>query len=59
MPGLSMNPTIKDKDIADIATYIRHAWSNRSALVEEEFIKAARAKTKGRNGIPYTEKDFK
>lgn len=59
MPGLSMNPTIKDKDIADIVTFIRHAWSNRSDLVPESFIKEARQQTKDRQGIPYTEKDFK
>lgn len=58
MPGLSMNPTITDQDIADILTFIRHAWSNRSSQIEQDFIKDARKETDDRQGIPYTEKDF-
>ena len=58
MPGFSTNPTIVDKDIADILTFVRHAWSNRSSAVDEKLIKETREKTKERNGLPYTEKDF-
>jgi mono/diheme cytochrome c family protein len=59
MPGLGANPTITDKDLADIVTYIRHAWSNRSPLVEEATVEEIRAATKEREGALYTEADFK
>ena len=55
MPGLSMNPTISDKDIADILTFVRHAWSNRSGPVKESFIQESRENTKKQGGVPYTE----
>ena len=58
MPGLSMNPTISDRDIADILTFIRHAWSNRSGKVEESFIKESRETTRKQGGVPYTEKEL-
>ena len=58
MPGLSMNPTISDRDIADILTFIRHAWSNRSGKVEESFIKETRETTRKQGGVPYTEKEL-
>ena len=58
MPGLSMNPTVSDKDIADILTFIRHAWSNRSGKVEQSFIQESREKTKKQGGVPYTEKQL-
>jgi len=53
MPGLSMNPTISDQDIADILTFTRHAWSNRSTLVNESFIKESREKSQDQQGVPY------
>jgi mono/diheme cytochrome c family protein/glucose/arabinose dehydrogenase len=58
MPGLSMNPTISDQDIADILTYTRHAWSNRSNPVEESFIKESREKNKSQQGVPYKESEL-
>ena len=58
MPGLSMNPTISDKDIADILTFTRHAWSNRSSLVNESFIKESRKKNKDQQGVPYKASDL-
>ena len=59
MPGLSMNPTISDQDIADILTFTRHAWSNRSTPVNESFIKESREKSKNRQGVPYKESELK
>lgn len=59
MPGLVANPTIKDKDIADILTFARHAWSNRTKAITEETVKKTRAKTEAQGGVPYTENDFK
>ncbi|MBT17304.1 MAG: hypothetical protein CMO59_15195 [Verrucomicrobiales bacterium] len=58
MPGLSMNPTISDQDIADILTFTRHAWSNRSTSVSESFIKESREKSKNRQGVPYKESEL-
>jgi mono/diheme cytochrome c family protein/glucose/arabinose dehydrogenase len=60
MPGLGQNPTIKDQDIADLATYIRANWSNRSTQVEEKTVKEIRNATKDRSaGQMYTQEDFK
>ena len=58
MPGLSMNPTISDQDIADILTFTRHAWSNRSTPVNESFIKESREKSKDQQGVPYKESEL-
>ncbi|MDG1669475.1 MAG: cytochrome c [Akkermansiaceae bacterium] len=33
MPGLAQNPTISDKDMADVLTYIRAGWSNRASQI--------------------------
>ena len=38
MPGLKDAPEIKDAQLADVATFIRHAWNNgRSAVKTETF----------------------
>lgn len=59
MPGLGQNPAIKDQDIADIATYIRANWSNRSPQVTEKTVKEIREATKDRpSGQMYTQQDF-
>ena len=54
MPGLSMNPTIKDADIADVMTYIRAEWSNKAEYVEVKTVTDIRAATKDRKGKIYT-----
>ncbi|MGJ8643049.1 MAG: DUF7133 domain-containing protein [Luteolibacter sp.] len=59
MPGLSMNPTIKDSDIADIMTYIRGNWTNLAGAVEEKDVTAVREDTKDRNGRLYTVPELK
>jgi mono/diheme cytochrome c family protein/glucose/arabinose dehydrogenase len=53
MPGLMQNPTLKDSDIADIATYIRHEWSNKAPLVKTEIVTKLRKDTAARTGSPY------
>lgn len=58
MPGLAMNPTIKDEDIADIMTYIRAEWSNKADKVTTEEVKQFREDTKERNGRVYTAKEL-
>jgi glucose/arabinose dehydrogenase/mono/diheme cytochrome c family protein len=59
MPGLMQNPLMKDTDIADIATYIRHEWSNRAAAVSADIVREVRQKTSDRTGNPYREADLK
>lgn len=58
MPGLAMNPSITDDEIADIMTYIRAEWSNTSPMVLEKTVSEVREATKDRNGRVYTAKDF-
>ncbi|MFN5869908.1 MAG: c-type cytochrome, partial [Akkermansiaceae bacterium] len=60
MPGLGQNPAIKDQDIADLATYIRANWNNRSPQVEEKTVKEIRNATKDRSaGQMYTQEELK
>lgn len=59
MPGLGVNPTIKDRDIADLATYVRANWSNRATRVEESQVAKIRESTSDRGaGEMYTQEDF-
>jgi mono/diheme cytochrome c family protein len=58
MPGLMQNPTLKDSDIADIATYIRHEWSNKSPQIPADLITKMRKDTAARTGRPYTAKEL-
>lgn len=59
MPGLGVNPSITDNDIADLATYIRGNWSNRSARVTGETVTAIRKATGDRApGEMYSQEDF-
>lgn len=59
MPGLMQNPTMKDADIADIATYIRHEWSNKASQVPAETVTKLRKETASRTGSPYRAEDLK
>ena len=59
MPGLAMNPTITDKNIADIMTYLRAEWSNKAGPVKEKDVTAVREGTKDRNGRVYTADELK
>ena len=59
MPGLGQNPTIKDRDIADLATFIRANWSNRASQVDPDKVVEIRKATSGRSsGEMYTQEDF-
>lgn len=53
MPGLAMNPSMTDENLADIATYIRHEWTNKSPQVKAEVFVKTRAETKDQAGRPY------
>lgn len=48
MPGLKDAPQIGDADLADVSTFIRHAWGNNQSAVKEEVVQAIREKLKGR-----------
>jgi mono/diheme cytochrome c family protein len=48
MPGLKLVPEISDGDLADVATFVRHAWNNRKGAVKGEVIEAVRKKLDGR-----------
>jgi mono/diheme cytochrome c family protein len=59
MPGLGVNPTIKDGDIADISTFIRANWTNRAPRVTEATVSKIRKTTSDRSaGQMYSQKDF-
>lgn len=48
MPGLKLVPEISDGDLADVVTFVRHAWNNRKGAVKGEVIEAVRKKLDGR-----------
>ncbi|MDG2399436.1 MAG: DUF1080 domain-containing protein [Akkermansiaceae bacterium] len=48
MPGLKDAPQIGDADLADVSTFIRHAWGNNLSAVKVETVRATREKLKGR-----------
>ncbi len=59
MPGLGVNPLIKDQDIADISTFIRANWTNRAPQVTNKTVVAIRKATSNRSsGEMYSQKDF-
>lgn len=53
MPGLADNPSIKDQDLADIATFIRNHWHNQAAPLSAEDIAKIRSLTMQQK-TPYT-----
>ncbi|MDG2322442.1 MAG: hypothetical protein P8M08_02880, partial [Akkermansiaceae bacterium] len=59
MPGLAQNPTISDKDMADVLTYIRAGWSNRASQIPVDYVTKIRNDTADRGaGQMYTQQDF-
>lgn len=42
MPGLKDAPQIADAQLADVATFIRHAWNNRKSAVKPDTVEAVR-----------------
>jgi mono/diheme cytochrome c family protein len=47
-----------DQALADIATYIRNEWSNKSAAVPAAAVKRQRELTKDRPARPWTAKEL-
>lgn len=58
MPGLAVNPTITDQDMADVMTFIRGEWSNEATQIEKDFVVRVRDETKDRNGRVYTAEEL-
>lgn len=58
MPGLGENHDISDQNLADIATFIRNAWSNKASAVSAKDINKVRQLTE-QQSIPYTETQLK
>lgn len=48
MPGIGSNDEFSDKDIAEVLSYIRGAWSNHAAKVTDKDIQDVRKQYKGR-----------
>jgi len=42
MPGLKHAPGVTDSQVADVGTFVRHAWNNRKGAVKTETIEAVR-----------------
>jgi mono/diheme cytochrome c family protein/glucose/arabinose dehydrogenase len=59
MPALAGNPMFTDQKIADIMTYVRNEWSNKTSPVQPDFVEKLRAETSSQLGRPYTEKDLR
>ena len=59
MPGFYANTQIDDRMLADIATYIRHEWSNAAGQVDEKKVAEIRKATESRAGKPYTPEELK
>lgn len=54
MPGLSMNGSMTDQTLADIATYIRNEWANKAAPIPASLVARERELTKSRAGKAWT-----
>jgi mono/diheme cytochrome c family protein len=48
MPGLKHAPEITDAHLADVATFVRHAWNNRKSAVDTATVLVVRKKFKDR-----------
>ncbi len=58
MPGLVANPAVTDQALADLATYIRNAWSNQASPVSAEMVQKQRELHKKRASRPWTAKEL-
>jgi mono/diheme cytochrome c family protein/glucose/arabinose dehydrogenase len=51
MPGLKHNADIKDADLADVATFVRHAWGNRKGALAPRTVAKVRAELGDRETV--------
>jgi mono/diheme cytochrome c family protein len=52
MPNVGAN--LSDKEVADVLTYIRNAWSNTGGPVAPEKVASVREEISGRGTTPWT-----
>ena len=58
IPMLAFEGIMNDKQIADVITFIRNNWGNKSAPVSEDFVKQVRQKVKSVKQF-YQQSDFR
>ncbi|MGB0327518.1 MAG: DUF7133 domain-containing protein, partial [Akkermansiaceae bacterium] len=58
MPGLKVASHVKDTDLADVATFVRHAWNNRKGMVKADTVTKVRQKLADRQSV-FTPKELK
>lgn len=51
MPGLKEAPQVTDQELADVATFVRHAWNNRRGKVEPGTVSEVRKSLEGRQEV--------
>jgi mono/diheme cytochrome c family protein len=51
MPGLKQNPDLSDTDLADIATFTRHAWGNNKDAVKAATVSEVRKELADRDTV--------
>lgn len=51
MPGLKQNPDLSDTDLADIATFTRHAWGNNKDAVKPATVSEVRKELADRDTV--------
>lgn len=51
MPGLKDAPEITNADLADVMTFVRHAWNNRKGAVQPGLVEKIRGGLKGRQTV--------
>jgi mono/diheme cytochrome c family protein/glucose/arabinose dehydrogenase len=51
MPGLKDAPEIGDTELADVATFVRHAWNNRKGMIKPEQIREVRKSLADRDTV--------
>ena len=51
MPGLKQNPDFSDSDLADLATFTRHAWGNGKDIVKPAVFSGVRAELADRDTV--------
>jgi len=50
MPGIAYDPTLSNKDISELLSFIRQSWQNDASEVTAEEIAEVRERFKNRQG---------
>jgi len=51
MPGLKEAPQVTDQELADVATFVRHAWNNRRGQVKSDTVSKVRKSLQDRQEV--------